>query len=252
MSFIAGRLAATEGAFFLQESKHAVDRMVQKKKKNNNFPSSTTSSPITCQVDGEGELQADILHEVLRHSLPSKILQPPSDSSLSVTSKWVLPHDPNNKVYSLSPDALNPIRAYVSLPQVSFGPKRWKLPEGDNPFIASTANDLRLDRYTTHANSDRLKAASEIGKPYIIATTTVFGAAALMFGLSISKLDVSNKADIKTKGRDLLKPKLEILREQLIPLQIWVKTVSKKWHYEREELVDKGFIKEISKRLGAK
>lgn len=116
MSFLPGRLAGAEGAYFLQESKHAVSRLVQKAKPN--LSSRASQSPI-----GNDEAQADVLPEVLRHSLPSKIFQPPPDSSLSTASKWVLQSDPNNSS-SVSRDALNPLRAYVSLPQVTFGPKR--------------------------------------------------------------------------------------------------------------------------------
>lgn len=116
MSFLGGRLAGKEGAFFFEESKHAVTRLAQKINKN---PSSSPSA------NQESAASPDVLPEILRHSLPSKIFHSPSsaDSSLSNSSKWVLPTDPN-KTNSVSPDALNPLRAYVSLPQVTFGPKR--------------------------------------------------------------------------------------------------------------------------------
>lgn len=44
-----------------------------------------------------------------------------------------------------------------------------------------------------------------------------------------------------------------MLREQLIPMRIWVENVSKKWHVEREEdIKEKPIIKELTKILGAK
>lgn len=116
MSFLVGRLAAgKEGAYFLQESKHAVGRLLEK------TTTTTNHSPATTIPD------ADILPEILKHNLPTKIFQPPSSSTLSKGSKWVIHSDEkNNGVFStVSRDAINPLRAYVSLPQVTFGPKRY-------------------------------------------------------------------------------------------------------------------------------
>ncbi|PSS16135.1 Ribosomal RNA small subunit methyltransferase [Actinidia chinensis var. chinensis] len=248
MSFLAGRLAATEGAYFLQESKHAVGRIVQNQKTKSRLPS-TPQSPI------EYEAHADVLPEVLRHSLPSKIFQPPPDSSLSTASKWVLQSDPNN-MSLVSRDALNPLRAYVSLPQVTFGPRRWQLPNTDNSFSASTANDLRHDKYIP-VNPEKLKAAavglSQIAKAFAVATAVVFGGSTLMFGLAVSKLELHSSDDFKTKGKDLVQPKLEMVKEQFTPLKNWAGDMSKKWHLEREDdIKEKPLIKELSKILGAK
>ncbi|KAF8391592.1 hypothetical protein HHK36_023898 [Tetracentron sinense] len=267
MSFLAGRLAGAEGAYFLQESKHAVGRLLQKKK----LPSSPSASPSKASLM-EDESQADVLPEVLRHSLPSKIFEQPSDSSFSIASKWVLPSDPN-KASSVSPDVMNPLRSYLSLPQVTFGPKSlnlvfvvilgnrvagsmWDLPNQEHSVLASTANDLRLDKYT-YVNPEKLKAAAEglsqMGKAFAVATAVVFGGATLMFGLTASKLELHNSDDFRTKGRDLVQPKIEMVREQLIPLRIWAENTSKKWHFEREEEIkERPIIKELSKMLGVR
>jgi len=189
MSFLAGRLAGKEGAFFFQESKHAVNRLAEKSATTvKNLPPPSSSSTI------EHESQADVLPEVLRHSLPSKIFGKPYEpSSLSTSSKWALRSDHPNSSSTVSPDVLNPLRAYVSLPQVTFGPKRyppsfdkynisssfflfffqfwlnigggmipnrWELPSEEHSVLASTANEMRKDRYTT-INPDKLKAAAE-------------------------------------------------------------------------------------------
>ncbi|KAL7000045.1 hypothetical protein U1Q18_001194 [Sarracenia purpurea var. burkii] len=246
MSFLAGRLAATEGAYFLQESKHAVGRLAQKTK---------TKLPSTSQSPIENEALADVLPEVLRHSLPSKIFQSPPDSSLSTSSKWVLESHPNDSS-SVSRDALNPLRAYVSLPQVTFGPKRWELPNADNSVLASTANDMRRDKYTP-VNTEKLKAAavglSQIAKAFAVATALVFGGATLTFGLVASKLDLHNSDDIKAKGKDLVQPKLETVKELLTPLKNWAGDMSKKWHLEKGgDIKDKPLVKELSKILSAK
>ncbi|KAK5784319.1 uncharacterized protein LOC108473912 [Gossypium arboreum] len=246
MSFLAGRLAGKEGAFFFRESKQAVNRLVEKTPKN------LSSNPPSL----EQQTQADVLPEVLKHSLPSKIFRQPSDaSSLSRSSKWALHTHPTN-ASSSSPDALNPLRAYVSLPQVTFGPKRWELPTSEHSTMASTANELRKDKYTP-LNPEKLKAAAEglkrIGMAFIVATTMVFGGAALMFGIAASKLELHSSDDVRTKGKDLVQPKFDMIREQLVPLRTWAENTSKKWHLEREEAIkDKPIIKELSKTLGAK
>ncbi|XP_015081619.1 uncharacterized protein LOC107025348 [Solanum pennellii] len=249
MSFLAGRVAGKEGAFFFEESKHAVTRLAQKINKN---PTSSNSNSLNQESSSP-----DVLPEILRHSLPSKIFHSPSsaDSSLSNTSKWVLPTDPN-RTNSVSPDALNPLRAYVSLPQVTFGPKRWQLPDTENSVQASTANDLRRDKYTT-INPEKLKAAavgmSQIAKAFAIATALVFGGSALTFGLAASKLELHNPDDIRTKGKDMVQRRLETFKEQLNPLRIWAEEKSKKWHLDKkEDIKEKPLIKELSKILGAK
>lgn len=121
MSFLAGRLAGKEAAYFIQESKHAVGRLAQKNT-TQKFPA---QSPPSSHSPADGESQADILPEVLRHSLPSKFFREESAGSNGSfsTSKWVLPSNPNYRSVSL--DALNPLRGFLSLPQVTFGPKRF-------------------------------------------------------------------------------------------------------------------------------
>ncbi|XP_043688113.1 uncharacterized protein LOC122639351 isoform X2 [Telopea speciosissima] len=225
MSFLAGRLASAEGSYFLQESKNAAGRLAQKNKINNKLPSSSSNSSSSSLIVDE-EAKADVLPEVLRHSLPWKLFDQPSssDSSLYTASKWALRADPN-KAPSVSADALNPLRAYVSLPQVTFGPKRWELPYTEHSNLASTANRLRRDGYTP-VNAEKLKAAAEglsrIGMAFFVATALVFGGSTLTFALIASKLELHNSDDIKTKGKDILQPKFETVRKQFMPLQVWV------------------------------
>ncbi|KAK6919325.1 hypothetical protein RJ641_015229 [Dillenia turbinata] len=244
MSFLAGRLAGTEGAYFLQESKQAVSKIIEKSK--NHLPSSSTTKPST-------EESADVLPEILRHSLPPKIFQnqTSNSSSLSKSSKWALHSDPNF-ASSVSPDVLNPLRGYLSLPQVTFGPRRWNLPNAENSVLASTANEMRHDRYTP-LNPEKLKAAADVGKAFAVATLLVFGGASLTLGLAASKLETYNADDIKAKGKDIVRPKFEVFKEQLIPLRSWADNMSKRWHFEREqEIKEKPIIKELSRILSAK
>ncbi|KAL8142735.1 hypothetical protein V2J09_015767 [Rumex salicifolius] len=276
MSFLAGRLAAKEAEYFIQESRNSVTRLLQKK-----LPTTTPSpSSADSQVSSSS---VDVLPEVLRHSLPPKLFhQPPlSDysSPTSASTKWsIQPSAQNSSSSAVSSDALNPLRGYVSLPQVTFGPKRWQMPEAGGSVTASTANELREDRYTT-VNPEKLKAATQglahIGKAFAAATAIIFGGAALTFGLAASKLEVRNVSkdynnasilgrsnleamtsasdDIKIKGRDLVQPQVESFRERLVPLRTWVEEKSKNWHHKMEhDMKETPFVKELSKRIRAK
>lgn len=253
MSSLAGRLAAgKEGAYFFQETKRAVDRLAQKNPRP--LPSSPPLPNAASSITEES--QADVLPEVLRHSLPPEIYKSrPLDSSLS-NPKWMIQYDLKN-ASSVSKDALHPLRAYTNLPQVTFGASRWKIPEKEFSASVSTANELRRDRGTLYVNPEKLKALAEgyatIGKSFAIATAIVFGGAALIFSLVATKLEIHNTDDIRIKVSDLVQPKSEILREQLNPIRTWVENTGKRWHLEKEEeMKDKPFIKELSKVFGGK
>ncbi|KAL8131189.1 uncharacterized protein LOC141711311 [Apium graveolens] len=252
MSFLGGgRLAGKEAAYFFQESKQAVSRLVDKNKK------------ISSSYDFDKELQvgssesADVLPEILRHSLPSKLFRPPSESSsdsLSAT-KWAIASDGKVSKF-VSRDAINPLKSYVSLPQVTFGPKRWQLPNAENSFIASTANDSRLDKYPP-VNPEKLKAAaagfSQIARAFAAATAIVFGGATIVFGLAVSRLELRNSDDLRVKGRELVNPRFEMVKERVIPLRTWAEGMSKKWHFEKgQDVKNNPLLKELSKQMGAK
>ncbi|KAK3040430.1 hypothetical protein RJ639_028679 [Escallonia herrerae] len=228
----------------ITESKHAVGRLVQKKPPPPPPPPSSAENETLSSAAA-----ADVLPEVLRHSLPSKILRPPSDSSISQASKWVLRSDPND-ASSVSLDALNPLRAYVSLPQVTFGPKRWQLPNAQNSVSASTANDSRrvyllvcmllllvgLVSLSFHGSNMVLRLLV-FAKASAVATTIIFGGASMMFALAASKLELRTSDDIRTKGKDIVQPKFEIVGEQFGPLRTWAEGMSKKWHLERGKVL---------------
>ncbi|CAJ2653695.1 unnamed protein product [Trifolium pratense] len=250
MSFLAGRLAGKEAAYFFQESKQAVTKLAQK---NNHNP---ISKPNVADEQQHLQDHADVLPEVLKHSLPSKLFRDETvDATSSSFSKWVLPSDLKLRS-SVSPDALNPLRGYVSLPQVTFGPKRWEMPEAAHGVSASTANELRQDRFAVHVNPEKLKAASEglanVGKAFAIATAVVFGGAAMVIGTVASKLELHNMGDLKTKGKDSVEPQLENIKNQFVPMKIWAENMSKKWHLEKKDVKQKTIVKDLSKILGAK
>lgn len=254
MSFLAGRMAGKEAAYFFEESKHAVGRMIVK----NKTPKTTTTTNPNSNISNS-DSNADILPEVLRHSLPSKLFRSelPSDSSLSTSAKWAIRNSSNSPPHSVSPDVLNPLRGFLSLPQVTFGPKRWQLPTAESSVTASTANELRLQHHTNNVNPEKVRAAAEglahIGKAFAIATTIIFGSAALTFGFFASQLDLHTSDDIRTKGSVLVQPKFETIKERLGPLRDWAESTSKKWHLKSEQdIKEKPIVKELSKILRAK
>lgn len=127
MSFLAGRLAATEGAFFSQNSKQAALALKQKLKSNppainphsNPAPSVTNAS------------QADVLPEVLRHSLPIgygvaaelETASTPSPSSLASSLKLTL--NPRRVAKDgIRRDGVSggvAVEHFASVPQTTFG-----------------------------------------------------------------------------------------------------------------------------------
>ncbi|KAI3992715.1 hypothetical protein MKX01_021676 [Papaver californicum] len=223
MSFLARRSASVEGAYFYQESKLAVNRLVEKNKKNNPDYASSLNSSISVV---KNETQADVLPEILKHSLPLKISEPFSESSISTASKWNLPRDAT-KVHSLTTEALNPFRSYLVLPQVTLGPKRWQFPEGENSVFASTANDLRTDKYNIYGDAGKLKVISagisQIGASFAIATALVFGGAALAFGIASSKLDIHNISFLNKVKMNLADPKYQAMGKNQNKTKFYIK-----------------------------
>ncbi|KAI4997102.1 hypothetical protein ZWY2020_052444 [Hordeum vulgare] len=79
MSFLAGRLAAQEGAYFLQESRNAASRLAQ-------APGVRTWAQASTPPPSP-----DVLPEILRHSMPLRPTPPPPDPTLYGSTRWALP-----------------------------------------------------------------------------------------------------------------------------------------------------------------
>ncbi|KAJ1258808.1 hypothetical protein BS78_10G103100 [Paspalum vaginatum] len=250
MSFLAGRLAAKEGAYFLQESKTAVGRFAEK------LPPSA-STPGGARASAQ-QPSPDVLPEILRHSVPIKGAPPPAEPSLSASSRWALPPGENAEAAGLHPDALNPLRSYVSLPQATFGPKRWQLPDEQPNYLASTANERRQDRNPPPMDPEKLKAViagySQIGKAFLAATILVFGGATAVLLYTADRLQLHSVDDVKTKGKDALRPRADMIKEHIAPLRSWAEEMSRKWHLEgNKEAKEKSvIIRELSRALGAR
>lgn len=132
MSFLAGRLAATEGAFFNQHSKQAA--IALKQKLNPNSTPSSTSNPNL--APGESPSQADVLPEVLRHSLPilphsaaaeqmQQVESAPAATSIAATINLTL--NPRRAVGVKHDGGLRgavAVEHLTSVPQTSFGRKK--------------------------------------------------------------------------------------------------------------------------------
>lgn len=247
MSFLAGRLAAKEGAYFLQESKHAAGRLAEK------LPA---SAPAPAPAPGSTSPSPDVLPEILRHAVPIKATPPPGEPSLSASSRWAVPRG-GAEAAGLSPDALNPLRSYVSLPQATFGPKRWQLPNEQPNYSASTANERRRDRHPPPMDPEKLKAViagySQIGKAFIAATILVFGGSTAVVLYTADKLQLHSVDDVRTKGRDAVQPRADMIKEQIAPLRSWAEEMSRKWHFEGDkDAKEKSIIRELSRALGSR
>nr|CAB3467645.1 unnamed protein product [Digitaria exilis] len=243
MSFLAGRIAAAkEGAFFLQESKTAVGRLAEK------LPASASAAPGGASVPPS----PDVLPEILRHSVPIKGTPPPSEPSLSASSRWALPPG-SAEATGLHPDALNPLRSYVSLPQATFGPKRWQLPTEQPNYLASTANERRQDRNPPPMDPEKLKAIVTVGKAFLAATILVFGGGTAVLFYTANKLQLNSVDDVKTKGKDALQPRADMIKEHIAPLRSWAEEMSRKWHFEGDKEAEKSvIIRELSRSLGSR
>lgn len=132
MSFLAGRLAATEGAFFNQHSKQAA--IALKQKLNPNSTPSSTSNPNL--APGGSSSQADVLPEVLRHSLPitphsaaelvQQVESAPAATSIAATINLTL--NPRRAVGVKHDGGLRgavAVEHLASVPQTTFGRKKW-------------------------------------------------------------------------------------------------------------------------------
>eukprot|EP00252_Welwitschia_mirabilis_P012299 TRINITY_DN2729_c0_g1_i1.p1 TRINITY_DN2729_c0_g1~~TRINITY_DN2729_c0_g1_i1.p1 ORF type:complete len:230 (-),score=50.21 TRINITY_DN2729_c0_g1_i1:274-963(-) len=229
MSFLSTRMIgrAKEGAYFAQQSKVAVSRMKEK------IGSSETTSAVTTP-----EAQADVLPEILSHSLPSEATEQ-KDSSLysdaSLASSSVIARTNKEGTDSVhphhDPEAINPLNAVLVFPKATFGPKRWHVPTDEPPLHASTANEMRQD-HTVHFDSENTKNVLEgyvyIGKAFAIATGIVFGGAALLGTMIVNKFDLHSREDIRREGKLFFEQKVKTLEEQLTPLKTWVEEISKK------------------------
>ncbi|KAG0470654.1 hypothetical protein HPP92_017354 [Vanilla planifolia] len=246
MSFLAGRLIAKEGSFFLQESKIAAARLAEK------LPASTGEAAAgSAAVFSEESVY--VLPEILRHSIPIKANTGSTpEPSLPTSSKWLLKGSSSSHTSAIPTDTLNPLRAHVSLPHVTFGPKRWTLTTEKLTFSASTANELRHDRYTS-IDPEKLKALAkgytQIGKAFAIATMVVFGGGMTLLIYTARRLQIESTDHIRSKGRDLILPQVDMIRERMAPIKSWVDQISKKPHMKREVVVEKSFIKELERRF---
>ncbi|MQM00546.1 hypothetical protein Taro_033284 [Colocasia esculenta] len=254
MSMLGRWLAGTEGAYFLQESRNAVGRLAARKKKKEATENKVELNLGPAATGGRGEeASADVLPEILRHSIPIRYQEEATTSSFSGGAKWTLGDDPT---WTPRVDiVINPVRDYISLPQITLGPKRWQFPDAQSSVSASTANELRQQRHPQPVDPEKLKAASaelsQVGKEFAIVTSVVFGGATSVFALTASKLEIQNAGDIRTKGRDLFQPRAELVREQMAPVRVWAENMSRKWKPSREkEVKDHPIVQQLQKILG--
>ncbi|XP_044959669.1 uncharacterized protein LOC123410794 isoform X2 [Hordeum vulgare subsp. vulgare] len=239
MSFLAGRLAAQEGAYFLQESRNAAGRLAQKLPASEHGPRPAPPPP-----------SPDVLPEILRHSMPLRPTPPPPDPTLYGSTRWALPPG-GAEAAGVSPDVLNPLRSYVALPQATFGigPKR-------HYYSPSSTIDPRRDMHPPPMDPEKLKAIiarySQVGKALlsIAGTVLVIGEATAELLCTANKLQLHSVDDVRAKGKE----HADMIKVQLTPLRKWAEDTSQKWHYKGKKVSKEKPVldRELSRALSAK
>jgi hypothetical protein len=76
---------------------------------------------------------------------------------------------------------------------------------------------------------EKLKAViagySQIGKAFIAATILVFGGSTAVLLYTADKLQLHSVDDVRTKGRDAVQPRADMIKEQIAPLRSWVREI---------------------------
>ncbi|KAI5054618.1 hypothetical protein GOP47_0029763 [Adiantum capillus-veneris] len=225
MSFLGWRAAASEGAFFSQTTKEAIARLREKAFKSSS-PISAESS-TTVPLSGIKGANADILPEILQHSLPEQHQYDPLPSSFSpspsslaslasVKSSSPVPHRRMDTVG---------LTFLPTLPQASFGPRRWTPPDEEVTCLASTANEARREGTPT-IDDAKAKALLEgygvVLKAFLIATAIVVGGATVAIAIVVSKLQIHSLDDIRIKSHEHMRPQMEAVRKHFEPWRQWV------------------------------
>ncbi|KAL2326621.1 hypothetical protein Fmac_025679 [Flemingia macrophylla] len=137
--------------------------------KRYNTLSSNEASVVTCQIEDEVFSSATVMvtastidgietlqlysREISKHMLKTNT----ATSSSFFAFKWVIPFVP--KTHSLvSPDTLNPLLAYLSLPQVTFGPKS----RGTSYVLATGDRNDSLNVATSKEGKDKVSSPSKV------------------------------------------------------------------------------------------
>lgn len=233
MSFLARRVAASEGAFFSQTSKESIAKLREKAARSSS-PKCVESASVSSHEEGN----ADVLPEILQHSLPEQQFDgllpspfSPSPSSLAASLSSSVHSSPSSSHHRM--DTNGPLSFLPTLPQASFGPSRWTPAEEEVKILASTANESRMEGMTTMDDA-RAKALVDgyaiVMKAFLIATALVVGGATVVAGVVGSKLQIRSIDDIPIKGREHMQPRVELIRESFEPWRQWVQKRSRDWN----------------------
>lgn len=250
MSFLPGRMAATEGAFFREQSKAAAKFLKEKmdpQKLAETAPSSNANA------------HAGTLPEILMHTSPTP---PPGFSPPPVTAKRPpSPVPEGSTLAGVSQSIMKQVTKVDGPPQLgldkligndpigllstsvpretTFGPRRWNLEytPGSQP-VPSTANAARLETEPVvdpPTEQEVREGMFAIAKAFGAATAMVFGGAAVCVGYLGYRLEWHSLEDIKIKSREVMVPRVESLREWFKPTQQWATQKAEKWKIEEAE-----------------
>ncbi|KAH7422799.1 hypothetical protein KP509_12G026200 [Ceratopteris richardii] len=162
MNIFARRAAASEGAFFSQASKESIVRLREKTPRSS-APAAGDASSTGDVALLKDEVNPDVLPEILQHSLPKhQQYDPlPTSSSPSPSSLVSLASAKPSNVASRHRADNNGLAFLPTLPQASFGPRRWKVTEEEVKLMASTANEARFLDDTPTMDDAKAKALVE-------------------------------------------------------------------------------------------
>ncbi|KAI5068927.1 hypothetical protein GOP47_0015228 [Adiantum capillus-veneris] len=252
MSFLAGRVAASEGAYFNETSKHAIARLREKAAASNTLFQPSTSSSLE-----EAAIAADVLPEILQHSLPlpraclqadlqhyslpSQLLPSPSSLAASLSSTAPPPRLPPH-AYHVNLDTTGLYAFSPNLPQCSFGPRRWKPPvEEELKLVASTANQARMEGFPT-MDDTRVEAFVEgystVMRAFLIATALIVGGSSIAVGTIASKAQIHSVEDIRTKGHEHIRPWAKAIDKRFEPWKQWVHQHGVGWRMGDQYRID--------------
>ncbi|KAH7422798.1 hypothetical protein KP509_12G026200 [Ceratopteris richardii] len=227
MNIFARRAAASEGAFFSQASKESIVRLREKTPRSS-APAAGDASSTGDVALLKDEVNPDVLPEILQHSLPKhQQYDPlPTSSSPSPSSLVSLASAKPSNVASRHRADNNGLAFLPTLPQASFGPRRWKVTEEEVKLMASTANEARFLDDTPTMDDAKAKALVEgygvILKAFAVATALVIGGATVATTALMSKLQIHSTDDIRVKGSEHMQPRAEAIRSLFEPWRQWV------------------------------
>ncbi|XP_024524987.1 uncharacterized protein LOC9654662 isoform X1 [Selaginella moellendorffii] len=200
--FLGRRVAAAEGGYFASRSREAIANL-RRKQQEQVGSSKESNSDVALLSEAENQAKADVLPEILQHSIPLR----PGKEEMSVDSGL-------RSEKTIASPRIDPGDGYLTAtPRTwGFGPL-----EGFNRQ-PSTANETRAAPEMSAAQAKLVvEGYLMIVKAFFIGTALVCGGAVLGAKMITTCLGIKSMDDIPVKGREFFQPKVDGLRAMLEP-----------------------------------